>query len=47
MQIKGFDNLLKAFKIVNLHNNEWTLDIVGEGENEKLLEKLIYKLDLN
>ncbi|MGH4050584.1 MAG: glycosyltransferase family 4 protein [Clostridium sp.] len=43
---KGFDNLLKAFEIVNLHNNEWTLDIVGEGEDEKKLKNLIVNLNL-
>ena len=37
-QHKGFDLLIKAFNIFSSKNEEWTLDIVGEG-----VEKLTYK----
>jgi glycosyltransferase involved in cell wall biosynthesis len=43
---KGFDLLIDAFHLFAKEDNEWTLDIVGEGEEEALYRKMIsdYKL---
>ncbi len=38
---KGFDLLIEAFNIFAKKNKEWTLDIVGEGEEEPLYRKMI------
>lgn len=38
---KGFDRLIKAWKIVNQVCSEWTLDIIGEGEDKAWLQSLI------
>ena len=38
---KGFDLLIKAFHRFAQHNQEWTLDIVGEGPEEPLYRQLI------
>ena len=38
---KGFDLLIKAFCIFAKNNNEWTLNIVGEGVEEEMYYKLI------
>lgn len=38
---KGFDLLIKAFCIFAKNNKEWTLDIVGEGVEEDMYNKLI------
>ncbi len=38
---KGFDLLIEAFHIFAQENKEWTLDIVGEGEEEPLYRKMI------
>jgi glycosyltransferase involved in cell wall biosynthesis len=38
---KGFDLLIEAFRIFAQHNEEWTLDIVGEGVEEPLYRQLI------
>ncbi len=43
---KGFDLLIKAFHLFAQNNNEWTLDIVGEGEEETLYKKLISEYQL-
>ena len=44
---KGFDLLIEAFRIFAEENQEWTLDIVGEGIEEPMYKKLIkdYKLE--
>lgn len=44
---KGFDLLIEAFRIFAEKDKEWTLDIVGEGVEEKLYRKLIkdYQLE--
>lgn len=46
-QHKGFDLLIKAFDLFARNNSEWSLDIVGEGPEEKLYRELIkeYKLE--
>lgn len=44
---KGFENLIKAFKIVNKKHNNWKLKIVGNGELRKTYEKLIKDLNLS
>ncbi|MDD4404956.1 MAG: glycosyltransferase [Parabacteroides sp.] len=43
---KGFDVLIKAFAIFAKENNDWNLEIVGDGPEKGLLESLIkeYKL---
>lgn len=38
---KGFDILLKAFARFAENNSDWTLEIVGEGEEEALYRSLI------
>ena len=38
---KGFDMLIDAFHLFAEHNQEWTLDIVGEGPEEPLYRKKI------
>lgn len=40
-QHKGFDLLIQAFALFAKNNNEWTLDIVGEGEEESSYRNLI------
>lgn len=43
---KGFDILIKAFALFAEHDNEWTLDIVGDGPEKKYFESLIEKYAL-
>ena len=38
---KGFDLLIKAFAKFAQANNDWTLEIVGEGEEENIYRQLI------
>lgn len=38
---KGFDILIKAFASFAKSNSDWTLEIVGEGEEEQLYRKII------
>ena len=45
-QHKGFDLLIEAFRIFSKNNQEWNLDIVGEGEEEELYRSLIKKYEL-
>lgn len=45
-QHKGFDLLIEAFHLFAQKNQEWCLDIVGEGEEEKLYGNLIQKYHL-
>lgn len=40
---KGFDILIEAFEKFSKHNNDWTLDIIGEGNLKESLEEQIYK----
>ena len=44
---KGFDLLIEAFRIFAEGNQEWTLDIVGEGVEEPIYRQLIkdYQLE--
>lgn len=46
---KGFDLLIQAWKLVqeDTQFSDWKLNIVGEGEDKNLLEKLIFDLDLS
>lgn len=44
---KGFDILIEAFAIFAKDNEEWTLNIVGEGPEETMLKALIAKYHLN
>ena len=41
-QHKGFDLLIKAFAIFAKTHTAWTLDIVGEGPEESLYQRLIF-----
>lgn len=43
---KGFDLLIKAFSIFAKHDKDWTLDIVGEGDEEPLYRSLIHEYQL-
>ena len=45
-QHKGFDLLIEAFHIFAQQNNDWKLDIVGEGIEEELYRSLIQKYRL-
>lgn len=38
---KGFDLLIEAFHIFSIKDQEWVLDIVGEGPEEAMLRKII------
>lgn len=40
---KGFDILIEAFALFAKQNEDWTLDIVGEGPEEDMLRSLISK----
>lgn len=44
---KGFDNLIRAFEIVNKNNKNTHLTILGEGSLKKELQNLINELNLN
>jgi len=46
-QHKGFDLLIQAFHLFAEKNNDWTLDIVGEGVEEERFKKMIseYRLE--
>lgn len=43
---KGFDLLIDAFNIFAQKNKEWTLDIVGGGEEEQIYKKMIAEYGL-
>ncbi len=45
-QHKGFDLLIEAFHLFSKKNQDWTLDIVGEGVEENLYRELIKKYSL-
>ena len=40
---KGFDILINAFALFSKQNQDWTLDIVGEGPEEEMFRSLITK----
>ena len=44
---KGFDMLIKSFYEFSKINNDWTLTIVGEGEEKEDIQNLINEYDLN
>lgn len=44
---KNFSFLIEAFYISNLFSDGWTLDIVGEGSEQELLEDKIKKFNLS
>ena len=43
---KGFDLLIEAFHLFSKQNNEWMLDIVGEGPEDNTYKSLIHKYNL-
>ena len=43
---KGIDLLIEAFNLIAKKNNEWHLDIVGEGSEERTFKDLIIKYQL-
>ncbi len=43
---KGIDILIEAFHLFAQKNNEWNLDIVGEGSEERTFKDLIIKYQL-
>lgn len=44
---KGFDQLIKAWRTVNQACSEWTLEIIGEGDDKTKLQALIDNYGLN
>lgn len=44
---KGFDRLIKAWRTVNQACSEWTLEIIGEGDDKTKLQALIDNYGLN
>ena len=44
--IKGFDFLIRAFKLVHDVHPDWKLKILGDGEDREKLMELIQELDL-
>lgn len=40
---KGFDILIEAFALFAKSNTEWTLEIVGEGDEESMYKEMIIK----
>ena len=44
---KGFDLLIKSFKIFSNYDDEWILNIFGEGKERRKLQRLIDKYNLN
>lgn len=47
LQVKGFDNLIKAFGKLNLPPDSWTLNIIGGGKEGDNLQKLIDSVGLS
>ena len=47
VSLKGFDLLIEAFNLFQVKCPDWTLKIVGEGEEKENLNKLIEKLNLS
>ncbi len=43
---KGYLDLIKMFNIIHHDYNDWTLDIIGDGDEREKIEKLIHELDL-
>ncbi len=44
---KGYDLLLRAWRIICQTDNEWSLHICGDGEEREHLEKLAKELDID
>lgn len=44
---KGFNDLIDVFKMVNERNQEWKLNIIGDGEERPAIEKKINEYNLN
>lgn len=44
--VKGYDLLIKAFGVFAQKNKDWTLTIVGEGEEKDKIIKLVNELNL-
>lgn len=47
LPIKGYDMLVKAFKLTDLKEKGCSLSIVGEGKERQILEQIIKELDLS
>lgn len=43
---KGFDLLIESFKEFSKNNHDWTLTIVGEGEDEEYIKELVRECNL-
>lgn len=46
LPIKGFDNLIQSFSILQLPKDKWELNIIGGGKEYSNLQRLIEKLNL-
>lgn len=44
---KGYDLLVKVWKIVNQKHPDWTLDIYGDGEDRRMIEQEIEQQNLS
>lgn len=44
--VKGFDRLIRSFSLIAKEYEEWNVNIVGSGEEENNLRKLIKELNL-
>lgn len=44
--VKGFDYLIKSFNIASKDNDEWELNIIGDGGKKEELKRLIHDLKL-
>ena len=44
---KGFDQLIQAWQLSRNELTEWKLEIIGEGEQRPILEKLLHEYGLN
>ena len=47
LHVKGFDNLINAFSKLDLPPNSWTLNIIGGGQEQVNLQKLIDRVGLS
>jgi len=47
LPVKGYDNLIKAFGLLHLPSETWSLKIIGGGKEHQHLQEMINSLQLN